>query len=332
MRFDCLRADWGGRLRLLRRTRYDIWRVPGSAGQLIEATLTPLDASYTNASIEFRTPAGDASKTPLVTGSGALKARYVLSSTGTWTIYVGTFDVPAGGRYSLSLQCLINPSPASPQNCVTQNLACGQSSIWSLTATSCRFSSGELYAFYSLGRLNAGDTATIRAASDSFDPAAALYRGGGSPVASGFGARFTRDATVIYTAPTAGDYQVAVLGQAVNAAGEFFVDVDCVAAPCFSTASIRTQPADAKVLIGSGVSLQVDATGNGPLAYQWFESDLQSGVSNAAPNGTGATLSIPLVSTQRAFWVRVTNGCAHVDSRVATVAPLQRSHPRAVKR
>src|SRR5258706_11291683 len=68
-------------------TRYDIWRFSGSAGQIIEATLTPIDASFTNPVLELDTPAGDASKTPALGGVGVVKLRYLLSSTGSWSLY-----------------------------------------------------------------------------------------------------------------------------------------------------------------------------------------------------------------------------------------------------
>jgi hypothetical protein len=68
----------------------------------------------------------------------------------------------------------------------------------------------------------------------------------------------------------------------------------------------------------SEVVLQVTATGDSPLRYQWYIGQ-RGNTSQPIPNGTGPTLVVkPSVTTN--YWVRVSNNCSPAaDSVTATV-------------
>jgi len=85
--------------------------------------------------------------------------------------------------------------------------------------------------------------------------------------------------------------------------------------PCIPP-SITTQPQS--VALGTAaVVLQVVATGDSPLRYQWYVG-ARGNASQPIPNATGSAVEVqPAVTTT--YWVRVTNSCGLADSEAATV-------------
>jgi hypothetical protein len=84
--------------------------------------------------------------------------------------------------------------------------------------------------------------------------------------------------------------------------------------------SIVRQPIDQTVDGNTRGTLDVVATGAGPLSYQWFRG-LSGDTSNPVTGATTSTLvTAPIVAPTR-FWVRVTNSTSSVNSDVATVTP-----------
>ncbi|PYQ48877.1 MAG: hypothetical protein DMF59_14810, partial [Acidobacteria bacterium] len=85
--------------------------------------------------------------------------------------------------------------------------------------------------------------------------------------------------------------------------------------PC-NAPSITTQPLNLST-INTAVILNVAASGDPPLKYQWFIG-AKGNTSQPIADATAASLSVqPKVTTN--YWVRVTNNCGSADSNTATV-------------
>ncbi|MEZ5316895.1 MAG: CAP domain-containing protein [Vicinamibacterales bacterium] len=82
--------------------------------------------------------------------------------------------------------------------------------------------------------------------------------------------------------------------------------------------AITRQPQHQAVSFGQVATLSVEASGTGPLGYQWYLG--ASGVMTSPVAGaTAATYSTPSLSTTTNYWVRVSNAAGKVDSATATV-------------
>lgn len=95
---------------------------------------------------------------------------------------------------------------------------------------------------------------------------------------------------------------------------------------------ITTQPASAFAAAGSGVTLNVTASGTTPLAYQWYEG--ASGDTSTPAGSTTASLTTGPLSATTSYWVRVTNDHGSADSAAATItvgaAPAITAHPESL--
>ncbi|MGV8041263.1 MAG: hypothetical protein AB2L07_14740 [Thermoanaerobaculaceae bacterium] len=116
-----------------------------------------------------------------------------------------------------------------------------------------------------------------------------------------------------------------------NAYGSAHTNTAVLTVKSCSAPSITTHPAVQDVCSGHSVTLTVQATGAPPLSYQWYEG--VSPVGTLIPGATGSSYSTPPITTNRSFWVRVTNayGSAHTNTAVLTVkscsAPSITTHP-----
>lgn len=74
--------------------------------------------------------------------------------------------------------------------------------------------------------------------------------------------------------------------------------------------SITSQPTDTNANLGDGVTLNVSATGTGPLAYQWFKGEAPD-MSQPIAGETSSTYAAGpfLTAATYKFWVRVTSPC-----------------------
>ncbi len=82
--------------------------------------------------------------------------------------------------------------------------------------------------------------------------------------------------------------------------------------------SLAAQPQDATVPSGGTAVLTVTAEGAAPLAYQWYQGPAGD---TGTPVGAGSrSFTTPPLSAGTSYWVRVSNGCGHVDSAAAAVA------------
>ena len=85
--------------------------------------------------------------------------------------------------------------------------------------------------------------------------------------------------------------------------------------PC-NPPAITSQPQSVSI-INTAANLNVTATGDAPLQYQWFIG-ASGNTSQPLQGATAALLTVqPAVTTQ--YWVRVTNACASANSSTATV-------------
>jgi len=85
--------------------------------------------------------------------------------------------------------------------------------------------------------------------------------------------------------------------------------------PC-TPATITAQPVSA-ALAGAEVTLSVSASGDAPLAYQWY-AGAKGNTSNPLGGETHPSVSVT-PKTTTTYWVRVTNSCGSADSDAATV-------------
>jgi outer membrane protein assembly factor BamB len=76
---------------------------------------------------------------------------------------------------------------------------------------------------------------------------------------------------------------------------------------------IMLQPADTTIVSDEAVKLTVNATGT-ELSFQWFE-----GADRSKPVGTGASFVTPDLDKTTSYWVKVSNSCGTVNSRMAKV-------------
>lgn len=299
-------------------TRYDQWQVFGTAGDEITVTLDALDTTLTDPFIDLEPPAADTTAlTPFVISGGAtVTMKYIFSSTGNWSINVGSNDVTGSGRYRLRTFCNHSTS-TDPQNCEPQPATCDELWGWGTTPTSCTFTnSNAVYAPFDI-YLSAGDTLQVQMTSNDFDPAISIYKksGNGSALASAFGFQAVRDALLSVRVSTAGTYELVAFDGTFGSTGTFALLIECNST-CVPV-TIAGQP-QSQTSQGGAASLSVSPLGAGPFTYQWYEGK-PTDTSHPVSNGRSATLQLATVSASTSYWVRVTNACGSADSNVAFV-------------
>ena len=89
-------------------------------------------------------------------------------------------------------------------------------------------------------------------------------------------------------------------------------------APGCTLPTIVTQPASQLVSSGKGGLLNVSATGDGPLAYQWYRGS-SGDVSQPQPGAWSRDFKTPASSGSQSYWVRVSNRCGRSDSTSANI-------------
>lgn len=80
------------------------------------------------------------------------------------------------------------------------------------------------------------------------------------------------------------------------------------------------QPQAAVVDRGSTAELHVTTIGSTPQKYQWYRG-FAGMTRSPVPGATAATLTLPNVTEQSPYWVRVTNPCGTTDSIAAYTIP-----------
>jgi hypothetical protein len=306
-------------------TYFDVWLFQGTAGNEIDITLTPLDDSYTQPRLLLLPPSADASKTPTIgANTRALHMSYILASSGTWEIAVGTSSLTSHGRYTLQLSCSPDPSPSDPQNCIEQTLdGCPYRMFWNLTASGCRFSDGGGPYQYVSFKGYPGDTYAFTASSVDFTPAVAVYSFDQSaPLTSAFAQPGSPTITLNFSPGQKADYFAIVVGRTTNSVGEFIFDASCNLACVAPT--ITAKPSPIAVSVGTAVNLVVSATGSGVLSYRWYDT-----AEPFATLSSSVQLLTQKLSKTTTFGVDVTGDCGSVHAEV-TVTVQQPARRRAV--
>ncbi|WP_253841975.1 ExeM/NucH family extracellular endonuclease [Actinokineospora globicatena] len=91
-------------------------------------------------------------------------------------------------------------------------------------------------------------------------------------------------------------------------------------APASSTTApaITAEPQDASIASGATATLNVTASGTGPLTYQWY-AGASGNTSNPVNGATTASFTTPALTENATYWVRVSGPGGQADSRTATV-------------
>lgn len=295
-------------------TFFDIYPFAGTAGQVVIVDVRPLSASLTNPTVFLVPPAGDASKTPLIKGpGGGVQLQYLLSSTGTWTVTVGTSDLFATGDYFISIRCVADSDPGSPQNCTTQSLLCGQTGAWNLTSQSCRFSStsNRLFAPFEIYAV-AGDVLTIQEASNEFQPLFGIYDSGGHLLASSTTA--STSATLTWFAPATGFYYVNATSANDFATGFFALKISCSGSGCLEPLTLSPMQS-ISVPYGARATLSYDVSASEPLTVSWTEVSPEFG----SLLTTGRSILTPPLFNTSSYFATATNPCGTSTSDTITV-------------
>lgn len=302
---------------------YDDWQFFGIAGDEVTILLEPLDPALTYPTIDLEPPAGQTSHTPFVLGDIHKPAtmKYVLPTTGMWTISVGSGSAgPGSGSYRLQTFCSRSPL-VGVEDCVPQPASCNQSWFWSTTPRSCSFSNlhGAAYAQFDL-YLDKGDSLRLDLLSNDVDPALALYhKNGHDAITAAFG-EIDGVAFLTYKVSTSGLYTIAAYDANVSDYARFNLDIYCDST-CTPPA-IAIQPSS-QTLQSGPLTLSVTTLGEAPFTYQWYQG---ASSDTHHPVSSEATLQLASVPASASYWVRVTNACGSADSsaaRINVVAPGQ---------
>lgn len=93
--------------------------------------------------------------------------------------------------------------------------------------------------------------------------------------------------------------------------------VDCPMGTC-SIPSITGEPASQTIPSGMTATMNVVATGNGPLTYQWYQGT-SGDTSSPIAGATSDSYTTPPLTASTNYWVRVSNGCGTTDSITAVI-------------
>jgi hypothetical protein len=297
------------------KSPYDRYRFSGTAGELVDVTIAPLDRSLTRPYVTLDPPPGDISVPPFIGGGGTPRFRFVLTSSGVWTIRVGTLAPLDTGRYRLALHCQAIPTVDAQGLCTIQPFSCGQVAHWMVAPASCKFGNHGAYADY---RVTAEGNVpfNFRVHSDAFDPVVALYTiTGVFSLVRGVGRRFTTDAYLTYL-PFGGLYDIAAYSADDDQFGEFTLYGDCAAPPVCVPPLITVPPQSRTIPPGGSVVLSAIASGNEPLTYTWHISY------GTVTFGNEPTLVVHGVTQTTLYTVEVTNPCGTTTgSAMITVQP-----------
>jgi hypothetical protein len=88
------------------------------------------------------------------------------------------------------------------------------------------------------------------------------------------------------------------------------------AAACTTAPTVTVQPTSRTINPGQSTTLTVTASGQGILAYQWYQGTAPS---TATPVGTNSSSLTVTPSATTSYWISISNACGSVASTTATV-------------
>jgi hypothetical protein len=100
--------------------------------------------------------------------------------------------------------------------------------------------------------------------------------------------------------------------------------------PC-TAPSVAQQPSSVTVIHGARATLHVEASGTGPLAYQWYRGR-RGDRTDALSGATSATLTIDRVTSGGWYWASVDNACGALESAEARINVAGRRRPAIPRR
>ncbi|HEY0141858.1 MAG TPA: hypothetical protein VGF48_13245 [Thermoanaerobaculia bacterium] len=290
---------------------YDVFVFRGTAGQLVEATVRSLDATYQNIYLGIAPPDNDDSRVPVVVGNKVGTVRYRLATSGNWAVVVGASDFTSYGRYVVEVRCLSTPPPER-KDCVLQSLVCRQALIWDFTPSSCQFNDGSPYVWAEIWG-NAGDLIRLQADTVGFQPLVAIYDANGNLLTQSFNPEI-RHAQLDHFMERTGPYRLLVTNADANN-GSFVLTANCTTSGCVAPLFLR-QPADIKVPFGGNATVTFEVNSLGATTYEWTDvTDFPSAIASTnAPSYT-----FPNVRGRRAYVVTARTPCGTAVSRTFIV-------------
>ena len=302
----------------------DVIDFAASAGQEFALTLRPLASAYTNPVLTVRPPSGDGTTMPIVIGGdyGAIWVR--ATSTGNWSVRVGTADLAARGAYALHIDCVPDEAPGQPPGCIVQELACNQTGGWHLDANSCRFDDGRPFNQWAVWGV-AGDDLRLSMTSVGFAPMFAIYDEENllkSSTNDGI-----RGAVMTYRIPRTGWYWVVPTTRSGAVGGSYEIEMQCNSSGCLQpwfTAAV----ADVTVPDGGAtITAPVHYYGGGTFTLQLVDA------SNAGTIASSQTTSVhaPAVTKPARVFLRAINECGENNSNVFLLKPDAPPRRRVVR-
>jgi len=215
------------------------------------------------------------------------------------------------------------PEIAAQQQCTTTPLVCNTHVGGDLRNAFCHFSTGGIYASYSINAV-AGETVDIFLTAYAFRPRIFLYNSS-SPTAVAVDNPGSTITELIYNIPSNGTYYLTVTSEGyTSVTGSYIIDFYCLGGCVGPTIRMPAVAVPPNANFGDRVTLSVAADGTAPLAYTWyFSSDPLSGI------GYAATITSPPLLATSTFGVRVSNPCGSAESIAhVTVAPAPQTNGR----
>lgn len=159
------------------------------------------------------------------------------------------------------------------------------------------------------GSVTEGDTFTFTVVASGTGTLAYQWKHGGVDIGGATGSTLSLSPAQL---TDAGDYQVAVS----NSAGTITsATATLTVAPLLVAPTITTPPANVTIHVGESLTLNVVASGTGPLSYQWQ----RNGQDLPGENAATLALATTTADTAGTYTVVVTNGGGSVTGASATV-------------
>jgi len=264
---------------------------------------------------------------------GSVKAPSIETQPSSQTVAVGgsaTFTVVPGGTPPFSYQWYKNDTALTGSavytswgftypSCILSNtgtykvkVSNSAGSIWSSDATLTVGGSTVPPAITTQPNsqtVNSGTTASFSVVASGGTPLSYQWQKNGSPISGATASSFSISNV---QGSDAGDYTVTVSntgGSSTSLPATLSVNVVATAP------SITSHPASQTVMVGSGVSFSVTATGTAPLSYQWKKDNV------TLSGATSSTYSIASAALSNAgsYTVTVSNGAGSITSNAATL-------------